>query len=209
LCVVVPHGFDTEQVPALLTQKQAWIEKALLDVGNARPRLAADYLPEDLNLAALNEAWQIDYCTGGKRARLSVDTESSRLLITAQEQEQQTVFHLLRGWLAQHAKASLLQRLDALGTETGLRFNRMTIRNQRSRWGSCSSRKNLSLNLKLLFLQPEQLRYVLVHELCHTVQMNHSRAFWRLVENHQPGALELRKSMRKAWQAVPLWVSTV
>jgi predicted metal-dependent hydrolase len=178
----------------------------LRDVGNIRPPFAADYLPDRLVLAALNEQWEIEYRPGGKRARLGVDVKANRLLITSQEHQQQTVFRLLRRWLAQHAKARLEQELNSLGTETGLNFNRVTIRNQRSRWGSCSSAKNLSLNLKLLFIQPSQLRYVLVHELCHTVQMNHSKAFWSLVESFQPGSVGLRKSMRKAWQAVPLWV---
>jgi predicted metal-dependent hydrolase len=67
-------------------------------------------------------------------------------------------------------------------------------------------RGNLALNTKLLFLPPELLRYVLVHELCHTVHMNHSKDFWRLVECHEPRYRVLDQQLRAAWKPVPRWL---
>jgi YgjP-like, metallopeptidase domain len=55
----------------------------------------------------------------------------------------------------------------------------LLVKSQRTRWASCSAKKNLSLNTKLLFLSPDLVRYVLIHELCHTVYMDHSKEFWR------------------------------
>jgi hypothetical protein len=63
----------------------------------------------------------------------------------------------------------------------------------------------ISLNCKLLFLAPELVRHVLVHELCHTVELNHSPRFWALVQRFEPDARTLRRRMRDAWRDVPVW----
>ncbi|MDO4284757.1 MAG: SprT family zinc-dependent metalloprotease [Eubacteriales bacterium] len=75
-------------------------------------------------------------------------------------------------------------------------YRRIYIRGQKTRWGSCSSAGNLSFNWKLMLAPPEILDYVVVHELCHLTQMNHSRAFWALVESILPDYKQRRKWLR-------------
>jgi predicted metal-dependent hydrolase len=75
-------------------------------------------------------------------------------------------------------------------------FSRITIRNQRSRWGSCSKRGNISFNYKLLFLPVELRDYIVVHELCHLKQLNHSQAFWDLVAQTVPDHKVLRRRLK-------------
>jgi predicted metal-dependent hydrolase len=79
-------------------------------------------------------------------------------------------------------------------------FDRLAIRDQRTRWGSCSSRRTLSFNWRLVLAPPEVLDYVAVHELCHLRVPNHSARFWRLVEQRRPGYREPR-----AWLARHGW----
>jgi predicted metal-dependent hydrolase len=76
----------------------------------------------------------------------------------------------------------------------------------RARWGSCSRERVISLNARLLLLSPPLVDYVLVHELCHTRELNHSRKFWRLVALHCPGYLRLRADLRRAGTLLPAWV---
>jgi len=76
-------------------------------------------------------------------------------------------------------------------------FNKISIKNQKTRWGSCSSKGNLNFNYKILFLSEELRDYIIVHELCHLVEMNHSKSFWSLVAKACPDYLELRKRLRK------------
>jgi predicted metal-dependent hydrolase len=84
--------------------------------------------------------------------------------------------------LRELARSVLLPRLKDLAGQHGLRLGAVTIRNQRSRWGSCARNGNIALNFRLVQMPPQVRDYVLVHELMHLKQQNHSRRFWRLVE---------------------------
>jgi hypothetical protein len=97
--------------------------------------------------------------------------------------------------------------LAELAAEQGFRHGPVQIRLQRSRWGSCSAKGAISLNLALLFQPPAVLRYVLLHELAHTRHLNHSRAFWAVVAACEPDYKRLDRQLRKdGWRNVPSWV---
>lgn len=85
------------------------------------------------------------------------------------------------------ARLVLPARLRSLAERHGFRFGRVQIRSQRSRWGSCSARNDISLNLHLLRLPDHLVDYVLLHELAHTVEKNHGPRFWRLLDAHTAG----------------------
>lgn len=76
-------------------------------------------------------------------------------------------------------------------------YGRITIREQKTRWGSCSSKGNLNFNWKLVLLAPELLDYVVVHELAHRREMNHSKDFWKIVEAELPDYRERRRRLKE------------
>ena len=84
--------------------------------------------------------------------------------------------------LNDQAHSIIPQRVRFWAPKVGVSYGRITIRRQKTRWGSCSSQGNLNFNLLLMLAPPEVLDYIVVHELCHRKQMNHSRAFWAEVE---------------------------
>ena len=87
-------------------------------------------------------------------------------------------------FLSAMALTRIRSRLEYYRPLTGGDYNRVTVRAQRSRWGSCSSKRNLNFNWKLILAPPMCLDYVVLHELCHLTEFNHSRRFWQLVETH-------------------------
>ncbi len=95
----------------------------------------------------------------------------------------------------QRAAKTIVNRLAELAGIHGFSYNRVTIRNQKTRWGSCSSRNNLNLNIKLSTLPRELMDYVIMHELVHTKIKNHSPKFWRELDKYVGNAKELRKQL--------------
>ena len=94
------------------------------------------------------------------------------------------------------AKRLVISRIRELNRHYGFSFRRVTIRNQKSRWGSCSRLGNLSFNYRIVSLPPAVADYLIVHELCHLREMNHSKKFWALVSQTTPQYRALRKALR-------------
>ncbi len=99
--------------------------------------------------------------------------------------------------LAEEALKVIPERVEYFAKVIGVTYGKITIRNQKTRWGSCSSKGNLNFNCLLMLAPPEVLDYVVVHELCHRKQMNHSKAFWLEVEKVLPNYKEVRKWLKE------------
>jgi len=90
----------------------------------------------------------------------------------------------------------LLERIEYFNQLYGYKYNKISVKNQKSRWGSCSRKGNLNFNYKILFLSEEARDYIVVHELCHLNEFNHSKKFWDLVKKVIPNFREIRKSLK-------------
>lgn len=95
------------------------------------------------------------------------------------------------------AKKRIIDRLAVLSAQYGLAYNRVSVRNQKTRWGSCSSKKNINLNINLIWLPEKLMDYAILHELAHTKLMHHGPAFWDFMEKLVPCALLLDRELRR------------
>ncbi len=95
------------------------------------------------------------------------------------------------------AKKYLTEKLDYLSNKYGFTYNRAFIRNQRTRWGSCNSKDNISLNMKIVRLPQELQDYVILHELMHIKHKNHSKKFWHAMDKLVGDSRQFRKQMRE------------
>ena len=99
--------------------------------------------------------------------------------------------------LKENARALAHDRLEYFNLHYKFKYGRVSIRNQRSRWGSCSSKGNLNFNYKVSLLPAHLSDYIIVHELCHIGQFNHSQKFWHLVEEILPDYKRLRDELKE------------
>lgn len=102
---------------------------------------------------------------------------------------------------AEHKERALVlaqARLEYFNTFYNFSFNKINIKNQKTRWGSCSMKGNLNFNYKIALLPSHLADYIIVHELCHLKEFNHSQKFWNLVAQTIPNYLELRKELKKS-----------
>lgn len=100
-------------------------------------------------------------------------------------------------WLKAKAKEYLPKRAYELADKYNFKINKVTVRETRSRWGSCSKKRNISLSSNLLKFRTEVIDYVIIHELCHTIEMNHSKKFWSMVEKYYPNYKSLKSELKK------------
>lgn len=118
-----------------------------------------------------------------KHQKAIKERENSRREMTEQERREGI----------ERAKQILPARIQYYAKIMGVTYGRITLREQKTRWGSCSSKGNLNFNWKLALMPDEILDYVVVHELAHRMEMNHSDKFWKIVENVLPDYRERRK----------------
>jgi len=94
------------------------------------------------------------------------------------------------------ARVFIFERLEYYSKIHGFEFNRVSIRNQRTRWGSCSRKGNLNFNYRILMLPQHLTNYIIIHELCHLKELNHSPRFWNLMAQVMPEYQESKRELR-------------
>lgn len=202
--VVVPHRTSQRTVVHFLRQHRAWIDrkrtKAQRTVVPAGP-----FPPQSIELRACVEKWRVHVAGGRGNARVGILTPGL-LGLSGNTSDLRQVHQALRRWLMTKAHDVLAPLLSETARRCGFEYSRVAIRRQRTRWGSCSKRGTISLNVSLLFQRPEVVRYLLIHELAHTRHMNHSPRFWQCVADCCPDYKRLDRELRESWQCVPTWV---
>lgn len=126
-----------------------------------------------------------------------VSFQNEVLIFTVPQKNNYSAEELYEKYLRHVAKKYLLQRGSELSAKFGFSVRRFSVRGQKTRWGSCSRRGNISLNYNLLKFRKEVIDYVIVHELCHLRQLNHSRKFWNEVAQILPHYKSLKRELKK------------
>ena len=214
LTVTVPLSFRfRKNLSPILEKHLAWILRSV-DKVSLRAKERGRYpvtLPEHIELPALGERWDIELVPpedrlSGRASRLSPEGGIIRLSRALTQTE---ALRALQIWLRLRGKDALPPLLRELAAEfVGPEaVARVFVKEMKTRWGSCSSRRNINLNAHLLFLPPDLVRHVMLHELCHLTEMNHSTAFYARLNAMDPEAERHITELRKAWRRVPAWAA--
>jgi len=183
--VVLPRRTPASAAPAAIEELRPWIERRL----HAATVLRATIAARGTTLPYLDAQLTLTPQPGRTRAHRAQDA----LLVPAEADAAQLA---IERWYRRAAAREIAPRLDIAAAALGTSYTTLSIRAQRTRWGSCSSTGAMSFNWRLLLAPAAVLDYVVWHEACHLRVMDHSPRFWALVRRHCPGYEEPRRWLR-------------
>ena len=200
--VVAPLNTPQQSIEQFLLEQRAWLAKHQhLIVNSKKPFI----LPKSIKLRALDKSWDIMYANT-KKERLCIKIFPEKILLSNSNPSKPLFQKAMKIFLKQVAMEHFRPHLEQLSQKYQLPFEQLNFRVQKTRWGSCSRKKNITLNAALLFMPIKTVHYVMTHELCHTQHLNHSKRFWMKVAKYMPDYDEHKKTLKKSEQYLPRWL---
>jgi hypothetical protein len=203
--VVVPPRTKPAVVQAFVREHHDWINEARASFAKLHPP-EPFLLPDVVDLPAIDQRFRIRYELQKPAKTVRYRRHKNEVILSGRTGDDKLCVAALKRWLASVAKTEFSTRLKALSAVTGNPYKTMHIRGQRTCWGSHSTSGTISINYCLLFLEPEAVRYLMIHELCHARHMNHSRRYWLFVSKFEPDYRRLDRALTDSWNLVPVWL---
>ncbi|MEA2431319.1 MAG: hypothetical protein QOI19_1792 [Thermoleophilaceae bacterium] len=201
--VVVPRRMALRQVVPFVEEKRPWIERTLRRIREAE-EAAAVRLVDGGAVPYLDRLLTLSIRVEPGRVRSFVSMRGDVLEVAVGSPGVDAVRAALEAWYRRRARIDVAPRLDAACARAGVRYTRLSIRAQRTRWASCSSTGAMSFNWRLLLAPPEILDYVVEHEVAHLEVLDHSPRFWRLLGSRVPAYREHERWLRRNGPALRL-----
>ena len=177
----VPWHTSDRKVANFIDEQRQWLEGQL----SSAPKVYSlmQWLTQEPHLTASGDVFDVRIEPSVKRsADYIFDQGGAALVLRLPRVEERS----LRALVSLFAKDSLVCRVAYHSKRLGLKYGSLSVRDQSSRWGSCSARRGISLNWRLLLLSPALQDYIILHELAHLSEMNHSKRFWTLLDHYDP-----------------------
>jgi predicted metal-dependent hydrolase len=189
LQVIVPVGAEIN-IEEFIHKNTRWILKHHNRIEQAKQEIPRrSYQPGEIFLfLGEKRRLNIENKARGKLTTIILDTDAIHVRVGTDGRPNDPDFirAALESWYRAQAKAYIGPRVAILAEQHGFEYEKVTIKGQNTRWGSCSVKRNLNFNWKLMMTPPAAIDYVIIHELCHLREMNHSKKFWKLVARYCP-----------------------
>lgn len=183
LTVTIPKLYSTTQLPGYLELNSSWILRNMAKYCYESPSASAINIHPANTISYLGKSLKVMQNRNGC-GHTPVKLERNKLIVSFNISGENLSSERLEQWLKTQAKKMINTKVKLFSQKMGLMYNRVVIRDQKSRWGSCSCLKNLNFNWRLIMAPV--MDYVIVHELCHLKEMSHSKSFWNLVARYCP-----------------------
>jgi predicted metal-dependent hydrolase len=180
--IVLPRLYDANWVLETLAKNKTRIERSVSEIREARIGLK----PASIALPPTGRSWEVIYREVHENESSSIMETSTTLEVPERLRDPFWAPMSLQAWLHEKAEAYLPKRLESVAASLQTSYNKVSIKKLKSRWGSCSIKRNISLNRNLMLMSVEVVDYVLHHELVHLKVLNHSSRFWKELERSLP-----------------------
>lgn len=195
--VAVPKGTPSKTIQDWVGSKAPWITRKLDEIELVNSELAGREFVAGEMFWYLGREYPLYIEITPTRVRPKVELYGDRLTVETPSAEPAIVKEALQSWYRSMAEWYFGKRVEQFGQRIKVLPHRITIREQKTRWGSCSSKGNLNFNWRALMAPAVVVDYLVVHELCHLIHPNHSRDFWDLVTSVMPDYKLHRNWLRK------------
>ncbi len=192
IIVSAPVGTSKTLIVDKVAQNAPWI-LGRLGTLNEPAGPPEDDRTQDTVLWYRGQSYFLDVEQGSKN-NSGVKLRDEKIVVTVPQVKEQIVRQVLLDWYRRQAQSVIIERVHIYQDHMHVKWQQIRVKDQKRRWGSCSSLGNLNFNWRLIMAPPDVLDYVVVHEMAHLVHLNHSRDFWNLVESILP---EYQK--QKSW----------
>ena len=188
--VVVPKSLSDSRIRELISKRTTWI-KTKLKERSEYPLLKSKEYVSGETFPYLGKNYRLKVVEG-RNPSLKLKNGFLVATICDRKGEQKTIKMLLENWYRRHAEVRLREKTERLAKIVGISPSSVTIKNYKSRWGSCSIKGEITYNWRIILAPHRIVDYVVVHELCHLLEHNHSPRYWRHVESNVDDLRECR-----------------
>lgn len=192
--VVAPANYDFQNITRFIHGRMDWISKVYKQYTKFVEKFGLENGSNENFLTFLGSVYKLRIVNDKNSYNIVSNTLK---VITFHVTDRRKYKQDVTTWYKRQTSRIISERIPLLSRKLDLKYNRVSIKSQKSRWGSCSKNKNLNFNLLLAALPLELIDYVIIHELMHLLELNHSKRFWDLVKMHDPDYKYHRKILRR------------
>jgi predicted metal-dependent hydrolase len=177
--VIAPSNYDFENITGFIHSRKKWISKVYDHYAKFVDKFGQENSVNENSISFLGSTYKLQIVSD----KISYNIISNNLMvITFHVKDRRRYKEDIRAWYKSQTSKIIMERLPLISTKIGLAYKKVLIKSQKSRWASCSKNKNLNFNSFLAALPSDVIDYVIIHELMHLVELNHSKRFWELVK---------------------------
>ncbi|MDR5658959.1 SprT family zinc-dependent metalloprotease [Serpentinicella sp. ANB-PHB4] len=196
--VIAPVGVSKEKVLEIVKKKSKWIVRKQLELKDIKhEQKSIDYVNNE-TLYYLGEVCSLDVVLDKEITIPEVRKIEGKIQVHSGSTDKETIKEALKQWYFNEARECIEGIILDYQSVLKVKPTKITIKDQKKRWGSCTSKEHVLFNWKLIMAPKSVIEYVVVHELCHLIHLNHSKEFWQLVKNTLPN-YELSKNHLKKY----------
>lgn len=195
-----PKNIDDKLIKDFIRDKQEWIQEKVRKYNLLKDKISKKDLVNGEQLPYIGRS--ILLTVKETKTGAGIDLKGGSLILAVKKglsprERRREIRSKLELWYREQARKTICERLEYYKKRLGVEYNSFRIKEQKTLWGSCSSKKNLNFNWKIIMAPLKIIDYIIVHELCHLIEMKHNERFWKLVKNEMPDYEERRRWLQK------------